>query len=103
MIEEVLQIGKSLDCGIICIAFVECAAINGQIQCLDQKHMKFFRQQYVIELWANEYFWYDSCYYFLIITRASESIVINSHTKCFVINSCNNIVFSMILLINSFL
>ncbi|KAL0556709.1 hypothetical protein IC582_005224 [Cucumis melo] len=51
-----LQKGHSLDCGIFCSKFVECLVIGSDLGCLTVPNMKLFRQQYVLELWANKYF-----------------------------------------------
>ncbi|KAL4021789.1 hypothetical protein IC575_020606 [Cucumis melo] len=51
-----LQKGRSLDCGIFCSKFVECIVTGSDIGCLTVPNMKLFRQQYVLELWANKYF-----------------------------------------------
>ncbi|KAA0065953.1 Ulp1-like peptidase [Cucumis melo var. makuwa] len=52
-----LQKERSLDCGIFCSKFIECLVINADHDCLTVENMKLFRQQYVLELWANKYFW----------------------------------------------
>ncbi|KAL0546973.1 hypothetical protein IC582_016892 [Cucumis melo] len=52
-----LQKGRSLDCGIFCSKFVECLVTDSDLGCLTVPNMKLFRQQYVLELWANKYFW----------------------------------------------
>ncbi|KAL0546264.1 hypothetical protein IC582_016170 [Cucumis melo] len=52
-----LQRGRSLDCGIFCSKFIECLLTNADHDCQTVKNMKLFRQQYVLELWANKYFW----------------------------------------------
>ncbi|KAL0546532.1 hypothetical protein IC582_016443 [Cucumis melo] len=51
-----LQKGRSLDCGIFCSKFAECIVTDSDIGCLTVPNMKLFRQQYVLELWANKYF-----------------------------------------------
>ncbi|KAL0560781.1 hypothetical protein IC582_001194 [Cucumis melo] len=51
-----LQKGRSLDCGILCSKFVECLVTGSDLGCLTVPNMKLFRQQYVLELWANKYF-----------------------------------------------
>nr|AAS91799.1 Ulp1-like peptidase [Cucumis melo]AAU04775.1 Ulp1 peptidase-like [Cucumis melo] len=51
-----LQKGRSLDCGIFCTKFVECLVTASDLGCLTVPNMKLFRQQYVLELWANKYF-----------------------------------------------
>ncbi|KAL4021357.1 hypothetical protein IC575_020152 [Cucumis melo] len=51
-----LQKGRSLDCGIFCAKFVECLVTASDLGCLTVPNMKLFRQQYVLELWANKYF-----------------------------------------------
>ncbi|KAA0032136.1 MuDRA-like transposase [Cucumis melo var. makuwa] len=51
-----LQKGRSLDCGIFCSKFVECLVTGSDLGCLTVPNMKLFRQQYVLELWANKYF-----------------------------------------------
>ncbi|KAA0060268.1 Ulp1-like peptidase [Cucumis melo var. makuwa] len=51
-----LQKGRSLDCGIFCSKFVECLVTGSDLGCLTVSNMKLFRQQYVLELWANKYF-----------------------------------------------
>ncbi|KAA0044250.1 Ulp1-like peptidase [Cucumis melo var. makuwa] len=51
-----LQKGRSLDCGIFCAKFVECLVTASDHGCLTVPNMKLFRQQYVLELWANKYF-----------------------------------------------
>ncbi|KAA0065944.1 MuDRA-like transposase [Cucumis melo var. makuwa] len=51
-----LQKGHSLDCGIFCSKFVECLVTGSDLGCLTVPNMKLFRQQYVLELWANKYF-----------------------------------------------
>ncbi|KAA0062912.1 Ulp1-like peptidase [Cucumis melo var. makuwa] len=52
-----LQKGRSLDCGIFCSKFIECLVTGNDLGCLTVPNMKLFRQQYVLELWANKYFW----------------------------------------------
>ncbi|KAL0552229.1 hypothetical protein IC582_011335 [Cucumis melo] len=52
-----LQKGRSLDCGIFCSKFIECLVTGSDLGCLTVPNMKLFRQQYVLELWANKYFW----------------------------------------------
>ncbi|KAA0044934.1 Ulp1-like peptidase [Cucumis melo var. makuwa] len=52
-----LQKGRSLDCGIFCSKFVECLVTGSDLGCLTVPNMELFRQQYVLELWANKYFW----------------------------------------------
>ncbi|KAL4028707.1 hypothetical protein IC575_011917 [Cucumis melo] len=52
-----LQKERSLDCGIFCSKFVECLVTGSDLGCLTVPNMKLFRQQYVLELWANKYFW----------------------------------------------
>ncbi|KAA0045025.1 MuDRA-like transposase [Cucumis melo var. makuwa] len=52
-----LQKGHSLDCEIFCSKFVECLVTGSDLGCLTVPNMKLFRQQYVLELWANKYFW----------------------------------------------
>ncbi|KAA0037751.1 Ulp1-like peptidase [Cucumis melo var. makuwa] len=52
-----LQKGRSLDCRIFCFKFVECLVTGSDPGCLTVPNMKLFRQQYVLELWANKYFW----------------------------------------------
>ncbi|KAL0537687.1 hypothetical protein IC582_026672 [Cucumis melo] len=52
-----LQKGHSLDCSIFCSKFIECLLTNADHDCLIVKNMKLFRQQYVLKLWANKYFW----------------------------------------------
>ncbi|KAL0544868.1 hypothetical protein IC582_019998 [Cucumis melo] len=52
-----LQKGCSLDCRIFCSKFVECLVTGSDPGCLTVPNMKLFRQQYVLELWANKYFW----------------------------------------------
>ncbi|KAL4025633.1 hypothetical protein IC575_014037 [Cucumis melo] len=47
---------RSLDCGIFCTKFVECLVTASDLGCLTVPNMKLFRQQYVLELWANKYF-----------------------------------------------
>ncbi|KAL4030514.1 hypothetical protein IC575_008757 [Cucumis melo] len=51
-----LQKGRSLDCEIFCSKFVECLVTGNDLGCLTVPNMKLFRQQYVLELWANKYF-----------------------------------------------
>ncbi|KAA0047742.1 MuDRA-like transposase [Cucumis melo var. makuwa] len=51
-----LQKGRSLDCGIFCSKFVECLVTGSDLGCLTVPNMKLFRQQYMLELWANKYF-----------------------------------------------
>ncbi|KAA0061902.1 Ulp1-like peptidase [Cucumis melo var. makuwa] len=51
-----LQKGRSLDCGIFCAKFVKCLVTASDLGCLTVPNMKLFRQQYVLELWANKYF-----------------------------------------------
>ncbi|KAL0543899.1 hypothetical protein IC582_019004 [Cucumis melo] len=51
-----LQKGRSLDCGIFCAKFVECLVTASDLGCLTVPNTKLFRQQYVLELWANKYF-----------------------------------------------
>ncbi|KAL4014327.1 hypothetical protein IC575_026529 [Cucumis melo] len=51
-----LQKGRPLDCGIFCAKFVECLVTASDLGCLTVPNMKLFRQQYVLELWANKYF-----------------------------------------------
>ncbi|KAA0025135.1 MuDRA-like transposase [Cucumis melo var. makuwa] len=51
-----LQKGRSLDCEIFCSKFVECLVTGSDLSCLTVPNMKLFRQQYVMELWANKYF-----------------------------------------------
>ncbi|KAA0038330.1 Ulp1-like peptidase [Cucumis melo var. makuwa] len=51
-----LQKGHSLECGIFCSKFVECIVTGSDIGYLTVPNMKLFRQQYVLELWANKYF-----------------------------------------------
>ncbi|KAA0034997.1 Ulp1-like peptidase [Cucumis melo var. makuwa] len=51
-----LQKGRSLDCGIFCSKFVECLVTGSDLGCLTVPNMKLFRQQYVLKLWANKYF-----------------------------------------------
>ncbi|KAA0038138.1 Ulp1-like peptidase [Cucumis melo var. makuwa] len=51
-----LQKGRSMDCGIFCSKFVECLVTGNDLGCLTVPNMKLFRQQYVLELWANKYF-----------------------------------------------
>ncbi|KAL0557179.1 hypothetical protein IC582_005697 [Cucumis melo] len=51
-----LQKGRSLDCGIFCAKFVECLVTASDLGCLTVPNIKLFRQQYVLELWANKYF-----------------------------------------------
>ncbi|KAL4012057.1 hypothetical protein IC575_029132 [Cucumis melo] len=48
--------GRSLDCGIFGTKFVECLVTASDLGCLTVPNMKLFRQQYVLELWANKYF-----------------------------------------------
>ncbi|KAL0556290.1 hypothetical protein IC582_004802 [Cucumis melo] len=52
-----LQKGRSLDCDIFCSKFIECPVTNADHDCLTVENMKLFRQQYVLELWADKYFW----------------------------------------------
>ncbi|KAA0056075.1 Ulp1-like peptidase [Cucumis melo var. makuwa] len=52
-----LQKGRLLDCGIFCAKFVECLVTASDLGCLIVPNMKLFRQQYVLELWANKYFY----------------------------------------------
>ncbi|KAL0534197.1 hypothetical protein IC582_028485 [Cucumis melo] len=52
-----LQKGCSLDCRIFCIKFIECLITNADHDCLTIDNMKLFRQQYVLELCANKFFW----------------------------------------------
>ncbi|TYK28845.1 Ulp1-like peptidase [Cucumis melo var. makuwa] len=52
-----LQKGHSLDCEIFCSKFIECLVTGSDLGCLTVPNMKLFRQQYVLELWANKYFW----------------------------------------------
>ncbi|KAL0544044.1 hypothetical protein IC582_019155 [Cucumis melo] len=52
-----LQKGRSLDCGTFCAKFIECLVTNADHDCLTMDNMKLFRQQYVLELWANKFFW----------------------------------------------
>ncbi|KAL0534291.1 hypothetical protein IC582_028580 [Cucumis melo] len=52
-----LQKGRSLDCGIFCSKFIEFLITNADHDCLTVENMKLFKQQYVLELWANKYFW----------------------------------------------
>ncbi|KAL0548556.1 hypothetical protein IC582_013010 [Cucumis melo] len=52
-----LQKGCSLDCGIFYSKFIECLVTEADLGCLTVPNMKLFRQQYVLELWANKYFW----------------------------------------------
>ncbi|TYK26696.1 Ulp1-like peptidase [Cucumis melo var. makuwa] len=49
---KTLQRGRSLDCGIFCCNLLT----HADHDCLTVKNMKLFRQQYVLELWANKYF-----------------------------------------------
>ena len=56
MSEKVLKYGKSLDYAILCAKFIECLICNSPKDCLNQKNMKLFSQQYVAELWMNKYF-----------------------------------------------
>ncbi|KAL4037211.1 hypothetical protein IC575_000799 [Cucumis melo] len=51
-----IQKGHSLNCGIFCSKFVECLVTGSDLGCLTVPNMKLFRQQYVLELWANKYF-----------------------------------------------
>ncbi|KAL0533297.1 hypothetical protein IC582_030110 [Cucumis melo] len=51
-----LQKGRSLDCDIFCSKFIECLVTNADHDCLTVKNIKLFRQQYLLELWANKYF-----------------------------------------------
>ncbi|KAA0056329.1 Ulp1-like peptidase [Cucumis melo var. makuwa] len=51
-----LQKGRSLDCGIFYAKFVECLVTASDLGCLIVPNTKLFRQQYVLELWANKYF-----------------------------------------------
>ncbi|KAA0059222.1 Ulp1-like peptidase [Cucumis melo var. makuwa] len=52
-----LQKGRLQDCGIFCSKFIECFVTEANLGCLIVPNMKLFRQQYVLELWANKYFW----------------------------------------------
>ncbi|KAL4037009.1 hypothetical protein IC575_000592 [Cucumis melo] len=52
-----LQKGRLQDCGIFCSKFIECLVTEANLGCLIVPNMKLFRQQYVLELWANKYFW----------------------------------------------
>ncbi|KAA0037833.1 Ulp1-like peptidase [Cucumis melo var. makuwa] len=55
-LKATLQKESSLDCGIFCAKFVECLVTASDLGCLTVPNMKLFRQQYVLELWANKYF-----------------------------------------------
>ncbi|KAL0546441.1 hypothetical protein IC582_016349 [Cucumis melo] len=52
-----LQKGHSLDCGIFCSKFIKCLVTEADLGYLTVPNMKIFRQEYVLELWANKYFW----------------------------------------------
>ncbi|KAA0066081.1 Ulp1-like peptidase [Cucumis melo var. makuwa] len=52
-----LQREHLLDCGIFCSKFIECLVTEADLGCLTMPNMKLFRQQYVLELWVNKYFW----------------------------------------------
>ena len=52
-----LQKSGSLDCRIFCAKFVECLVTNADHDCLNMDNMKLFRQQYVVEFWANKFYW----------------------------------------------
>ncbi|KAL0560335.1 hypothetical protein IC582_000736 [Cucumis melo] len=49
-----LQKGRSLNCGIFCSKFIDCLVTNADHGCLTVQNMKLFRQEYVLELWANK-------------------------------------------------
>ncbi|KAL0556054.1 hypothetical protein IC582_004559 [Cucumis melo] len=56
-LKTTLQKWRLLDCGIFCSKFIECLVTEAKHGCLTVQNMKLFRQQYVLELWANKYFW----------------------------------------------